>query len=153
MSEKWVCCECGEAVSDITDRWVSDARLSREEYTTEKRQGGITDKTTVTIEWIDKSDDVDVEQMRYQPLEASPEQLALVCGADRLSKRGLMDVGLSDSQSMRLLAQLLSFGYISRQADNMPAEWTSKGKALRRAFAGGGGGGGVVVDAPPPVNR
>ncbi len=126
--------------------WTRGAYLAREHYRNEKQQGAQADKTTVTLEWVDRQANNGYGRTVYEELEASPEQLALVARADRLSKRGLMDAGMNDAQAMRLLAQLLALGYIARQAENMPAEWTSKGQALRRAFAGGGGGG-VLVDA------
>lgn len=126
--------------------WTRGAYLAKERYLTERRQGAQADKTTVTVELIDRQANSGYGQTLYDEIGASPEQLALVVRADRLSKRGLMDVGLSDAHAMRLLAQLLALRYIVRQADNEPAEWTSKGQALRRAFAGGGGGGGAVVD-------
>ena len=128
--------------------WTRGAYLAKERYLTEKQQGAQVDKTTVTVELIDRQANNGYGQTLYEQLDTSPEQLALVARADRLSKRGLMDAGMNDSQAMRLLAQLLAMGYIARAADNVPAEWTSKGAALRRAFAGGGGGGGVVVDVP-----
>lgn len=138
-----VACQAGASIL-----WIRDAYLSREEYTTERTQGAQADKTTVTIELVDRQANNGYGQTLRDQLDASPEQLALVASAERLSKRGLMDAGMSDSQAMRLLSQLLAFGYIARQADNMPASWTNKGQALRRAFTGGGGGGGVVVDVP-----
>lgn len=128
--------------------WTRGAYLAKERYANEKQQSAATDKTTVTLELVDRQANNGFGRTVYEELDASPEQLALVARADRLSKRGLMDAGINDAQSMRLLAQLLALGYIARQAENMPAEWTSKGNALRRAFAGGGGGGGVVVDVP-----
>jgi len=121
---------------------------AREHYRNEKQQGAQADKTTVTLELVDRQANNGYGRTVYEELDASPEQLALVARADRLSKRGLMDAGMNDSQAMRLLAQLLALGYIARAAENMPAEWTSKGQVLRRAFAGGGGGGGAVVDVP-----
>lgn len=128
--------------------WTRGAYLAREHYRNEKQQGAQADKTTVTLEWIDRQANNGFGRTVYEDLDVTPEQLALVARADRLSKRGLMDAGLNDAQSMRLLAQLLALGYITRKADNLPADWTSKGEALRRAFGGGGGGGGgVLVDA------
>ncbi|MEJ5311753.1 MAG: hypothetical protein WHX52_18480 [Anaerolineae bacterium] len=126
--------------------WTRGAYLARERYMTEKQQGAQADKTVVTVEWVDRQANSGYGRTVYEDLAVSPEQLALVARADRLSKRGLMEAGLNDAQAMRLLAQLLALGYIARQADNLPATWTSKGEALRKAFAGGGGGG-VVVDA------
>jgi hypothetical protein len=128
--------------------WTRSAYLAKEHYTAEKQQGAQADKTVVSLQWTDTQANGRFGRTVYEDLSVSPEQLALVVQADRLSKRGLMDSGLNDVQSMRLLAQLLTFGYILRKADNLPAEWTSKGQALRKTVGsgGGGGGGGVVVD-------
>lgn len=129
-------------------QWTRGAYLAKERYLTEKQQGAQADKTTVTVEWIDRQANAGYGRTVYDDLSASPEQLATVTQADKLSKRNLMALGMNDAQAMRLLGQLLALGYASRQADNEPAQWTNKGEALRRAFAGGGGGGGVVVDVP-----
>ncbi len=127
--------------------WTRGAYLARERYETERKQGAQVDRTVVTLEVIDRHANNGYGRTVYEDLDISPEQLALVAKAERLSKRGLMSAGLNDAQAMRLLAQLLAMGYIVRQADNEPARWTAKGEALRRAFAGGGGGGGgLLVD-------
>jgi hypothetical protein len=124
----------------------SDSRegeLSRELYEKQLQAEAATSNERITLEWIERNADGSVKRAVYDELGVSRDDLALVARAERLSKRGLMDVGLNDAQAMRLLTQLLALGYITRQADNLPAEWTSKGKAVKRAFAGGGGGGGA----------
>lgn len=135
-----------QSVSAIA--WMRNAYLARDRYLTEKRQGAQAEKTVVSIQWTDPRANNGYSRTVYEDLEIAPEQLSLAVSADRLSKRGLMEAGLNDAQAMRLLLQLLAFGYIVRQADNEPARWTSKGEALRRAFGGGGGGGGGLVDIP-----
>jgi len=128
--------------------WARGAYLAREHYRNERQQGAQADRTTITLEVIDRQANNGYGRTVYEDLDVSAEQLAIVARADRLSKRGLMNAGLNDAQAMRLLAQLLAMGYVVRQADNEPARWTAKGEALRRAFAGGGGGGGGLVDVP-----
>lgn len=128
--------------------WMRGAYLAKDRYLTEKKSGAQIDKTVVSIQWTDPRANNGYSRTVYEDLDVTPEQLGLVANADRLSKRGLMDVGLNDAQAMKLLAQLLTMGYIMRTSGSEPAQWTSKGTALRRAFAGGGGGGGAVVDIP-----
>jgi len=128
--------------------WTRGAYLARERYRAAKEQGAQADKTVISIQWTDPKANNGYSKTIYEDLDVTPEQLAIVARSERLSKRGLMEAGLSDTQSMKLLTQLLALGYILRTAGNEPASWTAKGAALRRAISGGGGGGGVVVDVP-----
>ncbi len=116
--------------------------LAREEYSNRLEAQAAASNERVTLEWIEHNEDGSVKRAIYDELGISRESLAVLVHAERLSKRGLMDVGFNDGQAMRLLSQLLTLGYITRAAVNAPGEWTSKGRSLKRAFAGGGGGGG-----------
>ena len=78
----------------------------------------------------------------YEQLDVSYDELVMACAVDELSKRQLMQRGLSETTAMQLLRRLLDYGYATREYRNQPARWTAKGNALRRALVGGGGGGG-----------
>jgi len=125
-------------------RWIRESLvLSQERYTTRQEAQAAASNERITLEWIERDDNGGVKRAVYDELGVSRESLAVLVHAERLSKRGLMELGFNDAQAMRLLSQLLTLGYISRAADNAPGEWTSKGKSLQRAFTGGGGGGGA----------
>jgi len=129
-----------EAYRAVT--WARESVMAREEYFTRQDAQAAASHERVTLEWIEHNDDGSVKRAVFDELGVSRERLAVLVHAERLSKRGLMEVGFNDAEAMRVLSQLLTLGYITRQADNAPGEWTSKGRSLQRAFAGGGGGGG-----------
>lgn len=125
-------------------RWTRDSMvLARERYTNRQEAQAAASNERIVLEWVEHDDSGGVKHAVYDELGISRERLAVLVYAERLSKRGLMDLGFNDAQAMRLLSQLLTLGYITRAADNAPGEWTSKGRSLKRAFAGGGGGGGA----------
>jgi hypothetical protein len=125
-------------------RWTRDnVMVSRERYSNRQEAQAAASNERITLEWIEHNADGSVKRAVYDELGISRERLALVARVDGLSKRTLMDVGIGDTEAMRLVSQLLALGYVMREADNQPAYWTKKGKALQRAFAGGGGGGGA----------
>jgi hypothetical protein len=109
-----------------------------EEYLSEIAFSESAESARVTVELVKNREvghDVQVGgRVVYDELNCSSHDLALVLDAERLSKRGLMEIGLSDSVSMSILSELLRLGYIAREADNQPATWTAKGKALRKAL-------------------
>jgi hypothetical protein len=117
--------------------------LAREQYTNQQAAQAAASNERITLEWIEHTEDGGVKRAVYDELGVPREKLGALVNAPRLSKRGLMDAGFNDAQAMRLLAQLLTLGYITREADNAPGEWTARGRALCKAFAGGGGGGGA----------
>lgn len=123
--------------------WTRDnVMVSRERYSNRQEAQAAASNERITLEWIEHNDDGSVKHAVFDQLGVSRESLAVLVHAERLSKRGLMEVGFNDAEAMRVLSQLLTLGYITRAADNAPGEWTSKGRSLKRAFAGGGGGGG-----------
>ena len=130
-----------EAYRAVT--WARESSvLAREEYTNRQEAQAAASNERITLEWIEHNDDGSVKRAVFDQLGVSRERLAVLIHAERLSKRGLMEVGFNDAEAMRLLSQLLTLGYITRVVDNAPGEWTSRGRALCKAFAGGGGGGG-----------
>ena len=126
--------------------WARAALASLEVWESEQAQEGRTESAEVRVEVVDRQANNGYGQTVYDLLKVSPSTLEAVAQYEtQLSKRGLMALGFSDSEAMRIVSQLLAFGYATRNADNAPARWTSKGRALCDSYthAGGGGGGGA----------
>lgn len=114
-------------------------------------QKTVTEKATVRVEVVDYASNPAYPIFQNDEMRIDHDTLAIVAHPDtRLSKRGLMDIGIGDDYALRILQELLAFKYIKpSEKKNDPSEWTNKGLALCRTFSGGGGGGGgVVVDVP-----
>jgi len=120
--------------------WARSVLVNRETWQSESAQQGKSDMARVTVEVIDRESG----RMVFDELGVSFETLRQIAQpGTQLSKRGLTSLGISESQAMAVLAQMVALNYAQRERDNAPAQWTSKGKALLRAF----GGGGVVESA------
>jgi len=124
-------------------RWARTALESEELWESESAQRGGAESATVRVELVEQATRGGMMgRVVYDELSTDAATLASIAQpGTQLSKRGLMSLGLSDTGAMSLVAQLLALGYATRSRDNEPARWTSKGKALCRAFGGGGGGG------------
>lgn len=114
---------------------VGDAVIKREVMERETRKAAASSASTVRIEWWDAgSEEHPYGRAVWDELGVSRETLAIACNAERLSKSGLKAVGLDGGVSLSLLTQFFERQYIVRPKQNKPAQWTSKGKALKRAF-------------------
>lgn len=142
--------QCAASVS-----WVRGAYLSKERYQKESSKGAAVERSTMTVEWVEHSEDGGVKRMRREGLPGTYEELAIVTRQSELSKRTLTRAGIGDDLALEVLAVLTNLNYITKRAGNSKSVWTSKGNAWRRGFAGGGGGGGagggLVVDVPSRV--
>ncbi len=117
--------------------------VKRELMERESRRGTAASASTVRIEYLDPgSEEHPYGRLVCDELNTSYEVLAIACGADRLSKSILKSVGLGADVSLPLLTQMLDRKYIVYPKQNEPAQWTSKGIALKRAF----------TDQAPPLD-
>jgi len=150
--------------------FIADRELKSETYSNESSARAGASQSTITLELIEDHGqqgqivdgqhyDIEGENMQSYAISETPKrqvtrkqlegvnntELALACQVEELSKRNLMDMGLSDSVAMSLVSQLLELGYLYREAQNKPAMWTLRGEALRYKLlnTGGGGGGGA----------
>lgn len=134
-----------------------DARSSvlySETWESESSNAGGAESARVIIEEINRSSDAGAgelapgDSMTCKQINVDLKTLALVAHPEtRLSKSGLMNLGINDRIAMNLLARLETLKYIEYETDNQPAHWTSRGLALCRwgtGFAGGGAGGGAA---------
>lgn len=128
--------------------WTRGAYIAREQYTAEKQQGAAAERSTMTVEWVERAEDGNVKRMRREGIPGSYEELAVVVKQAELSKRILTRAGIGDDLALEMLAVLTSLRYIGKVKGNEASVWTAKGQAWRRGFSGGGGGGGAVVDVP-----
>lgn len=120
-------------------------RMTRQElYERETKAAAMQSNERVTLEVIERQGN-NAGRIVYDVLDIDSHNLAIVARDNTtLSKRGLMSLGFSDTSAMTLLQKMLETGYITRTSGNAPAQWTSKGRALVKAFGGGGGGGGAL---------
>ncbi|MBN2005088.1 MAG: hypothetical protein JXA21_17140 [Anaerolineae bacterium] len=115
--------------------WARSVLVSREKWESEAAQQGQAEASRLTIEWVDRESG----RMVFDELGVSLDTLQQIAQpGTQLSKRGLTSLGISEGQAMTVLARMVALNYAQRERDNAPAQWTSKGKALMRAFAGGG---------------
>lgn len=115
--------------------------LSTKRYEKESSSGAAHSESTVTIEVLKHKENgyIDIDR---DLIHTDDDTLALACSLDALSKRALQSAGIGETRGMRLVSDLLTYGYLWRPAENEPAVWTLRGEALRHRI-----GGGVVVDA------
>jgi len=131
--------------------FIAGRELKAETYSNEEQSAARASHSTVRIEAIESGggdvyesasynvSEASSKRYAYDTLEVERDVLALACTCNELSKRSLMEVGLTDTTAMSLVSRLLALGYLRREASNMPASWTSKGQALRRALVDNGG--------------
>lgn len=129
--------------------WARKAPAYREVWTSETAQAGGIESARVRLEVIERKDEGEDgllhpgDALRNEQLNVDIDTLQLIAKPSTvLSKRGLMDMGIGDTLAMRILAQMVELRYIHYPESNAPAQWTNRGMALCRAFAGGGAGGG-----------
>lgn len=129
--------------------WARKSPAYREVWKSETAQAGGVESARVRLEVIERQEESEDgmihpgDTLKNEQLDIDIDTLELIATpATVLSKRGLMEMGLGDTLAMRLLAQLVALQYIHYPESNAPAQWTKRGVALCRAFAGGGAGGG-----------
>lgn len=115
--------------------WARSVLVNRETWQSETAQQGQAEAARLTIEWVDRESG----RMVFDELGVTLDTLQQIAQpGTQLSKRGLTSLGISESQAMTILARMVALNYAQRERDNAPAQWTSKGRALVRSFAGGG---------------
>lgn len=109
--------------------------VQREEYDGGSESAARAARAVVRLE-VTEQRSTGYNRTIYDELQTDIETLRAICAAERLSVRGLGEVGIASDAAMPLLAALVARGYVAREADNKPGEWTARGKALCKALTG-----------------
>jgi len=111
-------------------QWETERAVGASQHGASAQSEGTRDELTLYVQSEGAGGFV---QTAIHKLATNAQTLSQIAQMDDLTVRALQDnAGVTQTESQRLLGELIAAGLLARDANNKPATWTASGRALRR---------------------